>query len=131
MSLSPQVASLLLAYDWPGNVRELENCIERAVALARLNSVSAEDIPERVRTFAPNRFSMTTEADQEILPLEELERRYILRALKIVDGNRSRAATVLGVDRRTLYRKLERYTTKGTAANGNASMRSPEASEPC
>jgi two-component system response regulator HydG len=52
--------------------------------------------------------------EQEILPLDELERRYILRALKIVDGNRSRAATLLGVDRRTLYRKLERYAGGGT-----------------
>jgi two-component system response regulator HydG len=114
MGLSPQVASLLLAYDWPGNVRELENCIERAVALARFSSVSAEDLPERIRSFTPKRFSMAAGDEQEILPLDELERRYILRALKIVDGNRSRAATLLGVDRRTLYRKLERYSGGGT-----------------
>jgi DNA-binding NtrC family response regulator len=125
MVLSPPVASLLLAYDWPGNVRELENCIERAVALARFSSVSAEDLPERIRTFSPKRFSMGTDGDQEILSLEELEKRYIMRALKIVDGNRSRAATLLGVDRRTLYRKLDRYS----GGNGTASERTPEAFE--
>jgi DNA-binding NtrC family response regulator len=117
MGLSPQVASLLLAYEWPGNVRELENCIERAVALARFNSISAEDLPERIRTFAPKQFSVVSEGGQEILPLDEIERRYILRALSLLDGNRSRAASLLGVDRRTLYRKLERYAgANGTTA---------------
>ena len=113
LALSPQVAALLLAYDWPGNVRELENCIERAVALARFSELSAEDLPDKVRSYSPRRFVVSADTEGEILSLEELERRYILRALKILHGNRSRAATVLGLDRRTLYRRLERYDAEG------------------
>ncbi|HMI88104.1 MAG TPA: sigma-54 dependent transcriptional regulator [Polyangiaceae bacterium] len=113
LSLSPQVAALLLAYDWPGNVRELENCIERAVALARFSELSAEDLPDKVRSYSPRRFVVSADTESEILSLDELERRYILRALKILNGNRSRAATVLGLDRRTLYRRLERYDADG------------------
>jgi DNA-binding NtrC family response regulator len=109
ISLSPAVASILAAYDWPGNVRELENCIERAVALARFDQVSAEDLPEKVRAFSPTRVAPVAEETSEILTLDELERRYILRAIKILGGNRSRAATLLGLDRRTLYRRLEKY----------------------
>jgi DNA-binding NtrC family response regulator len=113
LSLPPQVASLLLAYDWPGNVRELENCIERAVALARFSELSADDLPEKVRSYSPRRFVVSADNEGEILSLDELERRYILRALKILNGNRSRAATLLGLDRRTLYRRLERYEAEG------------------
>jgi two-component system response regulator HydG len=115
LALSPQVAALLLAYDWPGNVRELENCIERAVALARFTELSAEDLPDKVRSYSPRRFVVSADTESEILTLDELERRYILRALKILNGNRSRAATVLGLDRRTLYRRLERYESDGGA----------------
>jgi two-component system response regulator HydG len=107
--LSPAVATLLLNYDWPGNVRELENCIERAVALARFSELSVDDLPEKVRCYSPKRFVLSADTEEEILSLDELERRYILRALKILGGNRSRAATLLGLDRRTLYRRLEKY----------------------
>ena len=113
LALPPQVAASLLAYDWPGNVRELENCIERAVALARFSELSADDLPEKVRSYSPRRFVVSADNEGEILSLDELERRYILRALKILNGNRSRAATLLGLDRRTLYRRLERYEAEG------------------
>jgi DNA-binding NtrC family response regulator len=109
MKMPPQFASLLLAYDWPGNVRELENCMERAVALARFDHVSPEDLPEKVRAFRPDKIKLVAEQSNEILTLDELERRYILRALRIVGGNRSRAAELLGLDRRTLYRRIEKY----------------------
>jgi DNA-binding NtrC family response regulator len=115
LALSPQVAALLLGYDWPGNVRELENCVERAVALARFSELSSEDLPDKVRCYSPRRFVVSADTESEILSLDELERRYILRALKILNGNRSRAATVLGLDRRTLYRRLERYQANGGA----------------
>ncbi|MGO8992942.1 MAG: sigma-54-dependent transcriptional regulator [Polyangiaceae bacterium] len=109
MFLSPQVAAPLLAYDWPGNVRELENCIERAVALARLDHVSAEDLPEKVLSHRSAPFILSEGQNGEILTLEEVDRRYIARALKLLDGNKSRAADLLGLDRRTLYRRLEKY----------------------
>jgi DNA-binding NtrC family response regulator len=113
IGLSPQVAAMLVSYEWPGNVRELENCIERAVALARFDQVSGEDLPEKIRTYQPKRFVLSADTESEVLSLDELERRYILRALKVLGGNRSRAATLLGLDRRTLYRRLEKYEAEG------------------
>jgi two-component system response regulator HydG len=114
IGLSPQLGALLLGYDWPGNVRELENCMERAVALARYNQISAEDLPERIRTFKQRAFASSAAPDgiqeDEILPLDELERRHILRTLKSVGGNQARAAALLGLDRRTLYRRIEKYS---------------------
>jgi hypothetical protein len=88
MVLSPQVAAKLLAYDWPGNVRELENCVERAVALARLDHLSAEDLPERIiaRRSVPT-VAIAGQPD-EIAPLEDVIRRHIERALAIVGGNK-------------------------------------------
>lgn len=109
MKLSPQFAAPLLAYHWPGNVRELENCIERAVALARFDHVSAEDLPDKIRSYRPDRFVVSADDPAEIIPLDELDRRYIVRAVKLLNGNKSRAAQLLGVDRRTLYRRLEKY----------------------
>jgi two-component system response regulator HydG len=126
MKLSPAVASLLLAYNWPGNVRELENCIERAIALARLDHISAEDLPEKIRTYQPQGFALDAGEPEEILPLEEVARRYTLRALKILDGNKSRAADLLGVDRRTLYRRLEKYDGN-EGAEGERSDLAPSA----
>ncbi len=102
-------ARKLLDYDWPGNVRELENVVERAVTLTRFDKITVEDLPERVREHKSDTFVVPAE-DPEYLPtLDELERRYIARVLKVVNGNKTQAAKVLGVDRRTLYRKLERY----------------------
>ncbi len=109
LSLSPQVAEKLLGYEWPGNVRELENSIERMVALARFEQLSVEDLPERIRAYRSGGFVLAADRAEEILPIEELERRYIQRVLKLVDGNKTRAAELLGLDRRTLYRKLGRY----------------------
>jgi two-component system response regulator HydG len=113
IELSPGAAEKLLGYAWPGNVRELENCIDGAVALARGSRVEIEDLPEKVRSFRPEKFVVTANQPEEIVTIDELERRYILRVLSLVGGNKSRAAQVLGFDRRTLYRKLERYQASG------------------
>jgi two-component system response regulator HydG len=107
LALSPPVAEKLLSYDWPGNVRELENSIERMVALARFDQLTVEDLPEKIRQYQPDRFLLAADHAEEILPLDEVERRYIRRVLKLVDGNKTRAAKLLGIDRRTLYRKAE------------------------
>ncbi len=109
LRLSPEVAERLLAYDWPGNVRELENCMERAVALARFDQLAVDDLPARIRNHRPDGFTMTADEVADIIPLEELERRYIARALKVLNGNKARVAQKLGMDRRTLYRRLEKY----------------------
>jgi DNA-binding NtrC family response regulator len=112
LTIGPNVAERLLGYDWPGNVRELENCIERATALAQSGAIAVEDLPDRVRVHEPDRFIVSANEAEELISLDELEKRYILRVLKLTEGNRSRAAIVLGLDRRTLYRKLSRYESE-------------------
>ncbi|HXX69667.1 MAG TPA: sigma-54 dependent transcriptional regulator [Polyangiaceae bacterium] len=108
VGIKSTAADKLLSYPWPGNVRELQNCIERAVALAQLDHVGVDDLPERVREFKSSRITIESSDPSELLPMDEVERRYILRVLEAVGGNKTLAAQVLGFDRRTLYRKLER-----------------------
>jgi DNA-binding NtrC family response regulator len=107
-TLSHQAAERLLAYDWPGNVRELANAMQRAVALARFDEVAVDDLPAPVRTFRSQRVLLMAETAAELIPLEAMESRYVQRVLSLVAGNKTRAAEILGVDRRTLYRMLER-----------------------
>ncbi|MEM7678389.1 MAG: helix-turn-helix domain-containing protein, partial [Myxococcota bacterium] len=107
--LNEQAAERLLAYDWPGNVRELENYMERGVALARYDAITPDDLPKKLRSTDVPTVSPDDEEVGELLTLEELERKHIVRVVSAVDGNKSKAARILGVDRRTLYRKAERY----------------------
>ncbi|WP_438016314.1 sigma-54 dependent transcriptional regulator [Sorangium sp. So ce315] len=107
--LSAPAAEKLMAYAWPGNVRELQNCIERAVALARYDQITVDDLPEKIRTYRRSHVLVSSDDPNELVPMEEVERRYILRVLEVVGGNKSQAAQILGFDRATLYRKLERY----------------------
>jgi two-component system, NtrC family, response regulator HydG len=113
--ISQPAAEKLLGYHWPGNVRELENCIERAVALTRFDHVTVEDLPEKVRAYRAEQLVIATDDATELVTLEDLERRYIRRVLSIVSGNKSRAARILGLDRRTLYRKLDRIDSPAEA----------------
>jgi two-component system response regulator HydG len=108
VGIKSSAADKLLSYPWPGNVRELQNCIERAVALAQFDHIGVDDLPERIREFKTSRITIESNDPSELLPMEEVERRYILRVLEAVGGNKTLAAQVLGFDRRTLYRKLER-----------------------
>jgi two-component system response regulator HydG len=109
VGISSQVGEKLLAYRWPGNVRELQNCVERAVALTRFEEITVQDLPDKIRDYRDAPLFIPGEDSVELLPMEEIERRHILRVLKAVSGNKTTAAEVLGFDRRTLYRKLERY----------------------
>ncbi len=107
--LSSDAAERLLGYGWPGNVRELQNCIERAVTLTAKGELGLDDLPEKIRRSRPAA-PFATSTDPGSLPtLEEVERRYILHVLEAVNGNKTLAATKLGLDRKTLYRKLEQY----------------------
>jgi two-component system response regulator HydG len=109
LQLSSAVAEKLLAYAWPGNVRELQNCMEHAVALARFDEITVEDLPERIRSYRSANVLVVGDDPSELVSMEVVERRYILRVLEAVGGNRSMAARVLGYDRKTLYRRLESY----------------------
>ena len=107
--LSKAAAEKLLEYSWPGNVRELRNAIERAVALTLFEKIAVEDLPERIRAYHSSRILADTNDPNELLPMHEVEKRYILHVLDSVGGNRTLAARILGFDRKTLYRKLRRY----------------------
>jgi two-component system response regulator HydG len=111
--LSSAAAEKLLAYGWPGNVRELENSIERAVALARGDEITVDDLPEIIRDYRSTDLSIPGVDPTELLPMEEVERRHILRVLKAVGGSKATAASVLGLHPSTLYRKLEHYAKLG------------------
>jgi DNA-binding NtrC family response regulator len=120
LSLSPDAAQRLLEYSWPGNVRELKNCIERAVALSRTDHISLADLPESIRDFDPGHLVVVSRDIDALLPLEVIERRYVLHVLDACGGNRTVAAEVLGMGRKTLYRKLlewegERGSSRPTA----------------
>ena len=119
------VAERLLSYAWPGNVRELQNCIERAIALARFEELTVEDLPPKVRDYKPSAFVVVaTEDPTDLVTMEEVEKRYIQRVMEAVGQNKTQAAKVLGFDRTTLYRKLERYKLdKVAASSSNASSR--------
>jgi two-component system response regulator HydG len=111
--ISPSAAQLLMAYDWPGNVRELENCMERAVALSRLDEITIEDLPTKVREHGTKQLVVAIESPRELITLDEMERRYIRHVLDALRGNKTRAARTLGIDRRSLYRRLEAFAQTG------------------
>ncbi|MDH2241713.1 sigma-54 dependent transcriptional regulator [Pseudomonas sp. GD03909] len=111
--LAPAVLAQLRRYPFPGNVRELQNAIERAVTFCHGRSIELEHLPARIADYRDdNGCSAGAEllaqlSDGPLLPtLEELEQRYIEHVLKLVDGNKRRAAALLGIGRRTLYRRL-------------------------
>jgi two-component system response regulator AtoC len=108
-AISPAVAERLLSYGWPGNVRELQNCMERGVALARFSELGIDDLSERVRLHKSTDVVMGGSDPSELLRMEEVERRYILHVLEAVAGNKTAAARILGIERKTLYRKLEHF----------------------
>jgi two-component system, NtrC family, response regulator AtoC len=103
--ISPACLARLTEYEWPGNVRELANVIERAVALTRATHIDPEGLPDSVRSRSAALFGPTGGQAEELVPLEEVERRYIRRVLTATGGNKTLAAQILGVHRRTLYRK--------------------------
>jgi two-component system response regulator HydG len=108
VGISEPAAERLLAYSWPGNVRELRNVMERSVALTRFDKIVAEDLPEKIQKYRSSQVFVGGEDPTEFVSLEEVENRYIEQVMRAVGGNKALAARILGLSRRTLYRKLER-----------------------
>jgi two-component system response regulator HydG len=104
-TISEDAIARMMAYDWPGNVRELENAIERAIALGSGPILHAGDLPTNLQYGTGDRLPQ----NDEMLPLDELERRAILRALREAGGDKLAAARMLGIGKTTLYRKLKQY----------------------
>ncbi|MBI1313016.1 response regulator [bacterium] len=107
--LSEAAAQQLLDYSWPGNVRELRNVIERAVALTRVDQIPVDDLPEKIRTYRRTQLDLGSDDPAQLQPLEVVERRYIEHVLAASGNNRTQAARILGLDRKTLYRKLKQF----------------------
>ncbi len=110
--ITPAAMKLLEAYDWPGNVRELRNTIEKMVVLSVGGQLDVADVPEAMQAPA----QAPSVALSSTVTLGENEKAQILAVLKEVGGNRSKAAQVLGISRRTLYRKLDEYAKEGIIA---------------
>src|SRR5439155_12574815 len=100
MRFSPGAERALLEYSWPGNVRELENVIEHAVLLATHSPIPVESLPIRLLHNAP----LLPDITSGLVPLREVMRRYVGQVLEFTRGNRTRAAQILGISRRTLHR---------------------------
>jgi two-component system response regulator HydG len=103
--VTPQAMEVLQSYAWPGNVRELANTVERLLILSPRETIDVDDLPENLHVRKPP--AATT--DERDLSLAEVERRHILRVLDATGGNMSAAAKRLGVDRGTLYRKVQQW----------------------
>jgi DNA-binding NtrC family response regulator len=112
LDVSSEALAILTAYSWPGNVRELENAIERAIAFARGPVITPDYLPERVRTSGSASVLIARSVEQN-MTIREMEREYILEVLRRTGGNKSRAAELLGLDRKTLYRRLDEYRAEG------------------
>ncbi len=110
--LSKPVIEKLLAYPWPGNVRELRNAMEHAVVLTRHQTIVMTDLPKKIQNYKRLGLPLTPYQENSQAPLvslDEMEKQYILHVLEKVGGSKTVASKVLGVDRKTLYRKLQKY----------------------
>jgi DNA-binding NtrC family response regulator len=104
---TPAAADLLLRWSWPGNVRELQNVVERAIVLARGTRVEVDDLPDEIRASGPAPGSAS--GATTLRTLEDVERAHLLAVLESVNGNRTKAASILGIGTATLFRKLKEY----------------------
>jgi two-component system, NtrC family, response regulator AtoC len=108
-TLAPETLQALRRHSWPGNVRELENAIERALVISRGTTIALEDLPEALIASGPE-----AAAGANVRLLAEVEREEILSALKAAGGNKTAAARLLGLDRKTLYRKIAFHNIRGS-----------------
>jgi DNA-binding NtrC family response regulator len=126
VSITPAAVDAMSAYDWPGNVRELENTIERLVVFSRGGAIDVADLPEPLRSRrTPSHASLF----EDLPRLDELEKRYVVHVLKAVAENRTRAAEVLGIDRRTLYRMMERFGLEESSSRDAEGAEAPRRAE--
>jgi DNA-binding NtrC family response regulator len=112
VALSEKALETLRSYDWSGNVRELENSIEHAVLHSRGQVITEDDLPARLKAPRETQLTLEEKLFSNLPPLEEMERRYLIHVLEAVNGNRTRAAEIMQIDRRTLYRMAERFGIK-------------------
>jgi transcriptional regulator with PAS, ATPase and Fis domain/pSer/pThr/pTyr-binding forkhead associated (FHA) protein len=107
ITITPQARECLLKYHWPGNIRELRNVLEQAIILGDGKRIAPSDLPSHIGKTGRGKMTF------RLKPLSEVERQYILRALDETEGNKARAAQILGISRETLYQKLRQYEVGG------------------
>lgn len=98
----------LLSYEWPGNVRELRNAMEHGVVMTLFDKIVPEDLPEKIQTHSGRAPFWETDSQAELMSLDEMSARYIAYVLKMTKGNQTIAAQILAIDRKTLYRRLQK-----------------------
>jgi two-component system response regulator PilR (NtrC family) len=130
LAVSENAMRLLERYSWPGNVRELEHTIERAVALERTNSIEPERLPEKITNYNPYRVAEAMEFPEEGINLtahlDQLEKTYVLEALRRTAGNQTNAAELLRLSVRSLRHLLDKHGARGLTAQMRDERRGPE-----
>ena len=110
-TLSEEALKILLAYDWPGNVRELENCLERSCAFTSNAIIQVRDLPSDIH--GTHNLAVGGNGSAKIIPIEQLEKQTILNTIEQLNGDKLKAARLLGIGKTTLYRKLKEYAAQG------------------
>jgi two-component system response regulator PilR (NtrC family) len=132
LTISEKAIQLLETYSWPGNVRELEHTIERAVALETTNSIQPERLPEKITKYHPDRiaeaFAFPEEGVNLTAHLDQLEKTYVLEALRRTNGNQTSAADLLRLSVRSLRHLLDKHGIRGLTAQMRDERRSPDSS---
>jgi DNA-binding NtrC family response regulator len=118
---TPEALQRLVAYRWPGNVRELENVIERAMLLSPQGMITPESLPPRFMAGPEGPAVLPAGSESEFENLDDHIERYVMRVLEHTGGNRSRAAEILGISRRTLHRMAERKRSAEESERDNVS----------
>ncbi len=130
LRVSESAMRLLERYTWPGNVRELEHTIERAVALERTNSIEPERLPEKITNYNPYRVADAMEFPEEGINLtahlDQLEKTYVLEALRRTSGNQTNAAELLRLSVRSLRHLLDKHDVRGLTAQMRDERRGPD-----
>lgn len=108
--ISEEVKTVFLNHSWPGNIRELENVIERAINVARSDVIQIQDLPQNMQTAKLRKaVDPDGQADSDLGRLQQMEKETIIQSLKHTNGNISKAAEEVGLGRRSMYRRLEKY----------------------
>ena len=108
IGMADSTVKRLLGYQWPGNVRELRNAMEHGVVMTLFEKIVPEDLPQKIQEHTGRTLFWQTAAPDELISLEEMNQRYISYILKTTNGNQSQASEILGIDRKTLYRRLQK-----------------------
>jgi transcriptional regulator with PAS, ATPase and Fis domain len=106
--LAESTIKRLLSYEWPGNVRELRNAMEHGVVMTLFEKIVPEDLPEKIQLHTGRTQLWEADPPAELMSLEEMTERYIAYVLRMTKGNQTLAAQILAIDRKTLYRRLQK-----------------------